>query len=278
MGLEVTSAILFAAFAHAAWNSLLKGGEDPLLNTMLLTMTWVFICGVALIFAPVPAPASWPYIFFSVIFHIIYFFFLAKTYEKGDISTVYPIIRGLPPLLVAMGSYFFINDNIGLYGWAGILLIGGGIFLLEKNNQHAYQGLLKLALATAIMIAAYTLIDGVGVRVSGDSNGYLFWSLFFKAIIFTPLIFAHRGTEICLSYLKLYWRRGLIGGALSILSYAIVLWAMTKAPIAYVSALRETSVLFVALIAVLYLGEPFHKSRMISAIIITIGIIAMKLG
>ncbi len=278
MELYVTIAIIFAAIFHATWNGLMKGGKDPLLDSMVISIVWLVIAVISIPFLPLPHPSSWAYIAVSSIIHIVYFFLLAKSYDTGELSRVYPIIRGLPPLIIAVVSFVFLNEGISFWGWAGIIVISLGILALEFGNKTPSKKVLLLSVATAIMVASYTIIDGLGARLSGNSISFLLWFASLQGIIYTILVVAIRGKQRSITHVKLYWRRGAIGGVLSLFGYGIILWAMTKAPIAYVSALRETSVLFASIIAVVFLAEPLKKSRIISAILIVSGIILMRLS
>ena len=271
-------AVLLAALFHASWNSLIKGGKDTLLDSMLISSVWVVICIIAFPFLPLPDASSWPYIAVSVIIHVSYFFLLARCYHTGELSRVYPIVRGLPPLIVAVISFLILKEDMSFEGWLGVTTISAGILVLEIGNKTPSYHVLLLSVITAILIAAYTVIDGLGARLSGNSTSFLAWQALFQSIIFTGLVSTIRSKKQCFNHAKKYWKRGIIGGVLSISAYAIVLWAITKAPIAYVSALRETSVLFASIIAILFLSEPLKTSRIVSAMLIVAGIVVMKIG
>lgn len=278
MELYVTIAIIFAAIFHASWNALMKGGKDPLLDSMVISLVCLAVAVIAIPFLPLPHPSSWGYIAVSIFIHIAYFLLLAKSYDTGELSQVYPIIRGLPPLIIAVVSLAFLNESISLWGWLGIIVISLGILVLEFGNKTPSAKVLLLSVGTALMVASYTIIDGLGARLSGNFLSFLLWFTLLQAIIYTVLVVAIKGRERSIGHVKLYWRRGTIGGLLSLFGYGIILWAMTKAPIAYVSALRETSVLFAGIIAVVFLAEPLKVSRIISAIMIVCGIILMRMG
>lgn len=278
MELHVSIAVLLAALFHASWNSLIKGGKDTLLDSMLISSIWIIICILAIPFLPLPDVSSWPYIAISVIIHVSYFFLLATCYHTGELSRVYPIIRGLPPLIVSIVGFLILKENMSHAGWIGVATISAGILTLEINNKTPSYHVLLLSVITAILIATYTIIDGLGARLSGNSTSFLAWQALFQSVIFTVIVSIIRSKKQCINHAKQYWKRGTIGGILSLSAYAIVLWAMTKAPIAYVSALRETSVLFASIIAILFLSEPFKINRIISAILIIAGITIMKIG
>ena len=278
MSLGVFIIVLMAAVMHATWNSLIKGGKNPLLDSMLLSVVALFICLAIIPFVPLPHYDSWPYAAISAFVHIGYFLFLAKSYETGDLSVVYPIIRGLPPLIVMCVSLLFLSDQLSLYGILGVVLVGCGIVILSKNPENFSPKILCFALLTVLMIVSYTLVDGIGARLSGHSVSYLVWFSLVEAILYIALIFWMRGKEPCMIHIKQYWRRGVLSSSLAMLGYGLVLWAMTQAPIAYVSALRETSVLWALLIATLFLKEPFQKSRLVSVVFIFLGIATISLA
>lgn len=277
MELHITMVVLCAAIFHATWNSLIKGGKDTLLDSMLLSSVWLIISITAFPFLPLPHENSWPFLGVSVFVHVSYLFLLANSYHNGELSRVYPIIRGLPPLIVSLVGFFILKEDMSIYGWLGVFAISIGILTLEIGNKTPSHKVLILSLATASMIATYTVIDGIGARLSGNSTSFLMWQSLFQAIIFITLVSLIRNKKRCLAHARMHWQRGVIGGILSIAAYGIVLWAMTQAPIAYVSALRETSVLFASIIAVLFLSEPLKTSRIVSAILIISGIVIMKI-
>lgn len=278
MGLNIILLVLCAALSHAIWNSLIKGGKKPLLDSMIISVVWIFMCIVILPFLPFPSPESRPFMIVTTFVHVGYFFLLAKSYETGEFSKVYPIVRGLPPLIVAVMSFLILGENIGFYGWLGVVTISCGILTLEIGNKTPSQKTLMLSFATAAMIASYTVIDAIGARLSGNSTSFLLWFSLFQSIIFTTLVIILKGKKQCIDHALQYWRRGVIGGLLSITAYSIVLWAMTKAPIAQISALRETSVLFGSIVAIIFLSEPLKISRIISTIMIISGIVIIKIG
>lgn len=278
MEIEITLIILAAAFLHALWNSLIKGGKDPLLDGMIISVVWLAICIIAIPFLPIPNPKSWLFAIATIPIHVAYFFLLAKSYEVGDLSRVYPIVRGVPPLIVAIVSYIAIDENLGFYGWLGVILISFGILTLEFGTKQPSSKAFILSILTAIMIAAYTIIDALGARLSGHSTSFLLWFSLFQSIIFIIIVSCIKGVKICKLHIKRHWKRGIAGGIISIISYSIILWAMTKAPIANVSALRETSVLFALIISIFFLSEKLKKSAIFSIIFILTGIIAIKLS
>ena len=202
-----------------------------------------------------------------------YFLLLSKNYSMGDFGAVYPVVRGLPPLIVLLVSVLFINEPLSFTGASGAVLIGVGV---EFGNKFRSSKLLFYAFATALTIAAYTVVDGLGARMSGHSTSFFVWFTLFQSIVYVAIVIRSRGRIACIKHIRRKWKHGLLGGLMSFSAYAIVLWAMTQAPIPYVSALRETSVLFASVVAIIFLGEPVRKSRIISAAVIFIGILILN--
>lgn len=273
---EAVAAALAAAVMHAAWNAGLKAGNDRLLDaTLLFAVAGTIGLVVALIAGPID-PAAWPWIGVTAILHLPYVYFLARAYELGELSHVYTIARGLPPLMVAGLAVVAVGEAPTPTALAGIALISIGILTVGMSPGAHRQGTL-LAAAVAVSIALYTISDGIGVRASGNALAYNGWVFFVVALATTAMALTLRGNVIA-TYAKQNWRRAVIGGALSFVSYGLVLWAMTFAPIAGVSAFRETSVVFAALIGIVFLAEPAAPRRLIGAIIVALGAVVLKFG
>lgn len=249
-----------------------------MLNSLMLSLVWVILCGALAPFFPFPHSSANPYIVLSVVVHLFYFALLSYSYRHGDFSRVYPIVRGVPPLLVAMVSIFILFEPISSTGLLGIMAICIGILSLEFGQKLPKRFVFLLSLLTAITVAMYTVIDGLGARVSGNSTSYLIWLSLLQSIFYSGIVVGLKGGRPCLSHIRRYWKTGLLTGSISLSTYGVVLWTMTQAPIAYVSALRETSVLFASIIAVVWLKETFNIYRLLSSAIILIGIIFIKLG
>jgi drug/metabolite transporter (DMT)-like permease len=274
--LGVTLAVLGAALLHAAWNALLKSGRDPLLDTALVAFAGSMLAlPLAFLVAP-PEPAAWPYIAASAIVHLGYYTALAGAYQAGDLSHGYPIMRGVAPLLVAAASWLWFGETLSPAAWAGVLLICGGVLSLGMAGGGASRKATAWALLNALIIALYTLADGAGVRVSGGADRYVVWLFIFQGIPFT-LAVALLTRGALLRHAAAHWRRGFAGALLSGLSYGIALWAMTRAPVAIIAALRETSVIFAALIGAWLLKEGHLKERLAGAAAVLAGLIALKL-
>lgn len=278
MTFGVTAAVLAAALLHATWNALIKASRDVVFNTALV------VAGAALVSAPLlpwlqaPASASWPYLGASVVVHQGYFALLAAAYRRGDLSFAYPLMRGLPPLLVALGGLVLLPDTPSPWLWSGVVAISLGVLWiggLHPRTLVVRARSAAFAIANAGVIAAYTLIDGIGVRLSGSASGYGLWLFFLTAWPYVAIALWSR-RETLGAHLRRHWWRGLLAGTLSIAAYLIALWAMTLAPIAAVAALRETSVIFAALIGACLLKEPFGRHRIAGACLVVAGIALLK--
>jgi len=273
-------AVLFAALCHAGWNALIKVGLDPLSTTTLIS---IGSGEVALAFAPMvgfPAAAAWPWLIASVIIHLFYFAALIESYRTGDLGQVYPIARGSAPLMTAFATTALLGENPGMVGWSGILVLVAGVFLLSARGGRDLAKLdrraVGFALFTAVTICAYSVVDGIGGRLAGNPNAYSVWLFAGIAVVMLPYALARNGAGV-IADMAGFWQRGLLGGALQLFSYGIAIWAMTMAPIAMVAALRETSVLFGAAIAVVVLKEPLRAVRIGAAILIVGGLVLIRL-
>ena len=274
-------AVLIGALSHAGWNTLIKGaGLDPLSSTTLICIGSAAVALVLLPFVGNPAWVAWPWLLASTFIHLVYFAALIEAYRAGDLGQVYPIARGSAPLMTATATTFFIGEKLSAIGWAGILVLVAGVFLLSVRGGRDLAKIdrkaVGFALLTAAMICAYSVIDGIGARVSGNSFGYVLWLFILTAVVVVPYALYRDGRHI-MAPMQSYWRRGLAGGGLQIISYGIVLWAMTLAPIAIVATLRETSVLFGAAIAVVVLKEPLRAIRVAAALLIVCGLVLIRL-
>lgn len=273
-------AVLFAALCHAGWNALIKVGLDPLSTTTLISIGSGL---VALLFLPlvgVPASPAWPWLIASVIIHLFYFAALIEAYRTGDLGQVYPIARGSAPLMTATATTFLVGEKLSLIGWGGIVTLVAGVFLLSARGGRDLAKIdrraVGFALLTALTICAYSVVDGIGARLAGNPNAYSLWLFVGIAVVMLPYALYRDGRDV-IPAMRIYWRRGFVGGALQVLSYGTVLWAMTLAPIAIVATLRETSVLFGAAIAVVVLKEPLRAVRIVAALLIVCGLVLIRL-
>lgn len=277
MEIGIAALVLLAAALHAGWNAVVKTAGDRVAAMALVMGTGAAAAAMALPFVPVPAAASWPFLLLSAAIHIGYFFFLLQAYRVGDLSHVYPVARGAAPLLVAGGAALLAGESLAAGALVGLVLASaaiasfafdGGAVRLRDPRPFAF------ALMTALFIGSYTLTDGLGVRASGAPHGFIAWLL---AIDGLPLILycaaARRGRLG--AALRPRWRRGVAGGVMCAGAYALVIWALESAPMAHVSALRETSVVFAVAIGSLLLGEPFGRRRLGAAALTAAGIAIM---
>jgi drug/metabolite transporter (DMT)-like permease len=276
--LEVTVAVLGAALAHATWNAMLKSSRDVLFDMTLVVFAAGLVTAPFVLVVEPRAPAAWPYIIGSMLLHIAYYVALVGAYRAGDLSHGYPIMRGIAPLIVSLCALAWLGEAPTPSVWLGVLLICGGVLSLGFVGFHWRQSRVALgwALANACIIASYTLVDAAGVRVAGKAESYVVWLFTLDALPFTLLIFFWKKDQLIV-YARRFWLRGLAGGALSAGAYGIVLWAMTRAPVAAVAALRETSVIFAALIGAWLLKEGHLARRIAGAATVAAGVIALKI-
>ncbi len=279
MPVSVLAVVLFGALLHASWNLLVKVGRNTHVATANVFIFAGALAAVALPFLPAPAPESWRYLGASVVAELGYGVLLAMAYRTGDLSHTYPLMRGTPPLLVALGSATLVGERLTGLGWIGVAMISGGILLLifDARFRGRSAAATRLALLTAFVIASYTLIDGIGVRASGHAVAYAFWNFFLTGVPW--LIWAGvRGRVDRWTELRRQLPAGIVGGACSLASYAIALWAMTRAPVAAVAAIRETSIVFGVALGALVLHERVTWICALAVIAVTLGVYVVRAG
>jgi drug/metabolite transporter (DMT)-like permease len=272
-------AVLFGAACHAGWNAFLKIRLEPFSAMALIAVMSAIVVLPVVPFVGVPPVAAWPWVAASVAFHLGYFIGLTEAYRTGDMGQVYPIARGSAPLMTAVASTLFIGEAIGLRGWLGILVLVSGVFLLSMRggrDLHFDRRAVAFALFTAVTICGYSVVDGLGARAAGSAHAYTVWLFLLDGLMMLVFVLLRRGRAVFGEYVN-FWKEGLIGGTLSLAAYWIAIWAMTVAPIALVAALRETSVLFAAVIAVVILKEPLQRPRIIAALMIVTGLVLIRL-
>jgi drug/metabolite transporter (DMT)-like permease len=261
--------VLSAAFMHASWNALLRGGADRA-QTMLVINTTIGVAGAAMMaFAGLPSSASAPYVVASGLIHLVYTALLVRMYRSGDLGETYPVARGSSPALVALGGSLFAGEWMGPIGTLGIGLVCIGIFMLAaaKGRLHAMN--LPVALATGVSIAAYTVVDGIGVRVSGNWIG--FTGGVFAFFLAMPLWYLARRQREMFAVPMAEAGKAAGGGLIALAAYGAIIWAMQANPMGAISALRETSVVFAALLGALFLGERLTGLRIAACCIIAAG-------
>lgn len=282
MSTGVMLLVLFAAVLHASWNAVVKSSPDKFLDIVMVTGGAAALCAVTLPFLPLPDSASWPYIATSAVVHIVYFLLIGAAYRSGDMSHAYPLMRGAPPLLVALASGPLLGERLTAGEWSGILLICGGILglLLVTPAGGNTARTTRLALLNAVSVATYTLVDGTGVRLSGHPVSYTVSYTMWVFLLTAPPILAwavmSRRVDVQ-RHFRARWHLALAGGACTLGAYVLVLWAMTRAPIAMVAALRETAILFGTAISAFILKERAGYSRPVAAVVILLGVVTLKL-
>jgi drug/metabolite transporter (DMT)-like permease len=278
MTLDVALVVLFGALLHAVWNAIIKAGHDKLAASVLLAVAGGAIALVALPFVPPPHPASWMFLAASVAIHAVYFCLVAFAYRHADLSFAYPLMRGSAPLFTAALTVLVLGEAIGAGGWLGIVLLCAGILCLALDGRHGatISGYgWGFALGNAAVIVCYTIVDGLGVRASGNAWSYVLWLFFLNAFPILAIGVVTNAKALAALSAR-HWMKGSAAGACSIGSYGLALWAMTHAPIALVAALRETSVLFGTVLAALVLKERFGRMRWVAAALIVAGAAVMR--
>ena len=278
MSLTVFLAVLAAAFLHALWNALIKVGRSRVGAMVILSVFEVPI-GLAVVVVAAPIdPAAIPWVLAAGCTHFAYKFFLTYAYDRGDLSRVYPIARGAAPLVVALAGAMVLPDAVTAGQYLAVAVLGVGILLMARGvfARGEDRRLLPFALGSACATATYTLIDGMGARISGAPVAYVGWVFVADGLIFTLGMLALRGRSV-LPRDGHAWRMGAAAAGASYGAYAVSIWAMTVAPIALVAALRETSILFAVLIGWLAFGERMDRGKAVAALVIVTGVILMRL-
>lgn len=270
--------ILGAAVLHATWNAIIKGSADRGLAMGLLNLGHAALGLVLVLLYMPPAAEAWPYIIASTFIHFFYYAFLLWAYRHGDLSQVYPIARGIAPVLVALGAQIFADEYLPPVAWGGILLVSFGISILffGRRDRAANPQAISAALLTGIAIASYSIVDGLGVRASQSPFGYIGWLFLLECI---PGVFF-------IVYRRKNWSGvqsriltiGICGGLLSAVAYGLAIYAKSLTSLGTVSAIRESSVIIAALIGVIWFKERPWKLRMVAAIIVASGVTLLAVG
>ncbi len=263
--------ILVSALCHAVWSAIIKSSNNPLSLMGITSVLEVTIFLPLTFTVPFPTLEVWYFLIATVIIHVFYRLNVIYSYRYGDLSYIYPISRGSSCLFVAIISILFLSSDISVAGFVGILIVCIGLFLISysKNLSFNFRGF-ALAISTAILITAYTLVDGVGVRLSENGFSYIYWLFTLNGI---PLLIIGLISKDGLRKRETYtFRSGIAAGVFATSSYAIVVWSMQFIEIAYVSSIREISIVFAAIIGMLFLFEKNAKSRIIPSILIVSGI------
>jgi phosphonate utilization associated putative membrane protein len=279
----VALAVLFGAMLHASWNALVKSSTDKALDTAVIHLIGSVLGLPLLLAVGWPPAAAWPYILVSVLIHIGYYIALTGAYRHGDLGLTYPLMRGLGPMLVALSSAVTVGEKLSPMAWAGVLGVSAGVLVLGLSS-HALERpkAVAFALANAVVIALYTVVDALGARMAVHEGGsalqYVAALFVLDGWPFGLMVLRRRGFAVAWPYAKARAPIATIGAAASLGSYGIALWAMTRAPVAVVAALRETSVLFAALLGTWLLKETFNVRRAIGTSVIVAGVIALRVG
>ena len=274
----VLIAVLLGALLHASWNALVKSSQDKTLDTALIHL----LCSVVAIpfcwYLGPPSPQVWPFILASLVIHVGYYFALAGAYKHGELGLTYPLMRGTAPMLVALSSMALLGETLTSLGWLGVGLICGGVLLLGASaGMMHHRKAVIFALSNAVLIAIYTVVDAKGARLSGNVAQYVAMLFALDGWPFALMVFMHRKGQVW-PYVHHRWPMALGGAVASLGSYGIALWAMTMAPVAMVAALRETSVLFAAVLGAWLLKEPWTRNRLLGTLAIVGGVVSLRLG
>ncbi|MCB5907633.1 EamA family transporter [Streptomyces pinistramenti] len=272
----VVVAVLIAAVTHASWNAIAHGIRDQLIAFTLVGGGGA-LCGLVMaVFTPLPAAAAWPFLLGSAVLHVVYQALLMQSFRLGEFGQMYPIARGTAPLVVTVLAAVFVGEIPDRWALAGVALasaglVGVALWGIRGSGSRPHWPAILAALATGLAIASYTTVDGLGVRASGTSLGYIAWLMLLEGLAIPAYALATRRREL-LVQLRPIALRGLAGGILSVFAYGLVLWAQTRAPLAPIAALRESSIIVGAAIGALFFKERFGAPRIAAAGLMVVGI------
>jgi drug/metabolite transporter (DMT)-like permease len=273
----VTLAVLAAAVTHAVWNAIAHGIKDQLLAFALIGVGGIVVAIPLIAVAAMPRSASWPCLLASVGIHVFYVLLLMQCYRLGEFSQVYPLARGVSPLVVTILAAVFVGEHLALPQLAGVVVVSAGLAFLVFGGGWTGRAAFLAAVGTGLTIAAYTTVDGLGVRLSASPGGYIAWLMLLQSLC-VPMFALVRRRDVLLKQPPRVLLAGLAAGALSLLAYGLVLWAQTRGPLAPIAALRETSVIFGAIIGTLAFREPFGRTRIAATIVVVCGILLLNIG
>jgi len=280
MTTDVFVMVLGAAFLHAMWNAMIKVNADRLVMVAVMILSQLVIAVSVLPFVDIPPAESWPYIGASTAIHTAYFVFLVMSYRYGDLSHVYPLARGSAPLIIAVVSVVIIGETLDGQATLSVVLIGFGIMSLTLTRGASgfrEPKAILYALGTGVFIAGYTIADGLGARLADSAHSYIVWLNIFNGIPTLLLVFFIR-KDCFFVQVRASWKPGVIAGAVSLFAYWIVIWATTLAPLALVSAVRETSMIFAVIFGVCFLKEQLNLARLASTAITLLGAVILKMN
>ena len=279
----MVSLVLLAALMHALWSVVLKLTGEAKANITVFMAGSSILALAGIPFQSLPSLASLPFLLISVFVQVIYMMLVGIVYQKGDVSQSYPVMRGVAPLFVALFSGPILGEKLSIVAWCGVILISSGVLTLAleavRRSDKIGPSIIPLSLLTAAFIALYTLLDGIGVRLSGAPVSYILWIFFLIGLVKVVFeLFNDKTRPQFLTHFQRYWSIGLVGGFLSLGSYGLALWTMTKLPVALVAALRESAIVFAVILSYFVLREHVSPPRFIASIIIVLGVIAVRLA
>jgi drug/metabolite transporter (DMT)-like permease len=274
--LDVTLAVLVAAVTHATWNAIAHGIKDQTLAFALIGVGGIVVAIPLVIVAAMPRPDCWPYLAGSIVIHVFYNLLLMRCYRYGEFGQVYPLARGISPLVVTILAAVFVHEHLALLQVGGVLVVSAGLATLVLAGRRPGRPAFLAAVGTGLTIAAYTTVDGVGVRLSASPVGYIGWLMLLESLC-VPMFALVRRRDVVLKQPPRILLAGLAAGALSVLAYGLVLWAQTKGALAPIAALRETSVIFGAIIGTLVFREPFGRTRIAATVLVLAGIVLLNI-
>ncbi len=275
----VIGMVLLAAVLHASWNAMAKSGGAPQFSIASYRLVNAIWCLPLLFFVPLPLAASWPMLLASTLIHTVYYYTLSRSYRSGDLSQVYPLFRGLAPVLVVVGAALFAREYLSSGAMLGIGLVSAGLISITVAGGRFGKipgPALRWGLATSVLIAAYTVADGIGVRAAGNPFSYILWLFVLEPIPIGLWLLARDRTGWFV-YMRAKPGKITAGALAAAFAYAMVIYAMSVAPMGLVSSLRETSVIFAALIGTLMFREPFGRQRIVAAILVCLGVVLIKI-
>jgi drug/metabolite transporter (DMT)-like permease len=278
MTLNVSLLVLMAAVMHASWNAALRSGRDRFWTGCAMSLFSASGCLLTIPFLPIPHRECWGYIIASSVVHVFYNLLLVRMYRRGHFGVTYPVARGSSPLLITLGATILSSELISRIHLVGVVLVSAGILVLALSSESLHRESIAPALSTGASIAIYSLVDGLGVRRSGNALSYTVWMMMLQGVSMALVFLAVR-PKADAGLLAGRSARDLTqagcAGLVSVTGYGIVIWAMKGTPMGMVSALRETSVLFAAIIGRLFLQEPFNARKVLAAILISLGAICL---
>jgi len=272
MSVAVVGLALLAAILHASWNAFLRTGGDRLWTITVMSLSGILVGLPFAAIYPWPDPSAWPFIFLSAGLQVGYILFLVAAYRYGELGQVYPIVRGTVPMLVTLGGFLVTGQHLGIYQTIGVTLVAAGIMTLSFGSSRAPTASMLLALATGAIIATYATVDSIGVRHAGHAGAYAAWVLITYGLGQVAAFVLLRG-HLTLDFRSSVTWKALAGGVVALIAYGLVILAYTLGPAGPVTALRETSVIFAALIGWLFLGETLTRRRAVACVIVALGAI-----